>query len=127
MLDCTALGLIMFFLGLRPWKYIIALGQYKSHTLQKSWYNYYMYSASYHSALVQVLLPAYIIAPVKIHAELEIGACTTLVWGGPSMVSDGPSLIETCDFCAAMKLSSTIQGLCCIIRHEVLHALSSFP
>ena len=31
----------------------------------------YMYSASYHSALAQVLLPAYIIAPVKIHAELE--------------------------------------------------------
>ena len=33
----------------------------------------YMYSAShaYHSALAQVVLPAYIIAPVKIHAELE--------------------------------------------------------
>ena len=32
----------------------------------------YMYSASraYHSALAQVVLPAYIIAPVKIHAEL---------------------------------------------------------
>ena len=33
----------------------------------------YMYSAShaYHCALAQVVLPAYIIAPVKIHAELE--------------------------------------------------------
>ena len=33
----------------------------------------YMYSAShaYHSALAQVVLPAYITAPVKIHAELE--------------------------------------------------------
>ena len=27
------------------------------------------------------------------------GTCTTLVWGGPSVVSDGPSLIESCDFC----------------------------
>ena len=33
----------------------------------------YMYSASraYHSALAQVVLPAYIISPVEIHAELE--------------------------------------------------------
>ena len=33
----------------------------------------YMYSASraYHSALAQVVLPAYFIAPVKIHTELE--------------------------------------------------------
>ena len=32
-----------------------------------------MYSASraYHSALAQVVLPAYFIAPVKIHTELE--------------------------------------------------------
>ena len=28
-------------------------------------------SRAYHSALAQVVLPAYIIAPVKIHAELE--------------------------------------------------------
>ncbi len=34
--------------------------------------------------------------------------CTTLVWGGPSVVSDGPSLIKSCDFCVSMKLSSTI-------------------
>ena len=33
---------------------------------------------------------------------------TTLVRGGPSVVSDGPSLIESCDFCVSMKLSSTI-------------------
>ena len=26
-----------------------------------------------------------------------------------------------------MKLSLTIWGLCCIVRHEVLHASSSFP
>ena len=33
----------------------------------------YIYAASraYHSALAQVVLPAYIIAPVKLHAELE--------------------------------------------------------
>ena len=35
-------GLIMYFLGLRPRKYMITLGRYKSHTLQKPWYNYYM-------------------------------------------------------------------------------------
>ena len=40
--------------------------------------------------------------------KCDIGTCTTLVWGGPSMVSDGPSLIESCDFCVSMKLSSTI-------------------
>ena len=33
----------------------------------------------------------------------------TLIWGGPFVVSDGPSLIESCDFCVSMKLScSTI-------------------
>ena len=43
--DCTALRLIIYFLRLRPRKYTIALGQYKSYKLQKPWYNYYMYSA----------------------------------------------------------------------------------
>ena len=33
------------------------------------------------------------------------GTSTTLVWNGPSMVIDGPSLIDSC---VSMKLSSTI-------------------
>ena len=45
---------------------------------------------------------------LKFCPKCDIGTCTTLVWGGPSMVSDGPSLIESCDFCVSMKLSSTI-------------------
>ena len=44
---------------------------------------------------------------LKFCPKCDIGTCTTLVWGGPSVVSDGPSLIESCDFCVSMKLSST--------------------
>ena len=33
---------------------------------------------------------------------------SALVWDGPSLVIDGPSLIESFDFCVSMKLSSTI-------------------
>ena len=32
----------------------------------------------------------------------------TLVWGDLSVVRDGPSLIESYDFCVSMKRSSTI-------------------
>ena len=43
---------------------------------------------------------------------LHVTSCnatsTTLVWDGPSMVIDGPSLIESFDSCVSMKLSSTI-------------------
>ena len=46
--------------------------------------------------------------------KCDIGTCTTLVWGGLSVVSDGPSLIESCDFCVSMKLSSTIAIWACV-------------
>ena len=45
---------------------------------------------------------------LKFCPKCDIGICTTLVWGGPSVVSDGPSLIESCDFCVSMKLSSIL-------------------
>ena len=45
---------------------------------------------------------------MKFCPKCDIGTCTTLVWGGPSVVSDGPSLIESCDFCVSMERSSTI-------------------
>ena len=37
--------------------------------------------------------------------SIQFDISTTLVWDGPSMVIDGPSLIDSC---VSMKLSSTI-------------------
>ena len=45
---------------------------------------------------------------LKFCPKCDIGTCTILVWGGPSVVSDGPSLIKSCDFCVSMKLSSAL-------------------
>ena len=43
----------------------------QTETNQRHLYALYTTSRAYHSALAQVVLPPYFIAPVKIHTELE--------------------------------------------------------
>ena len=40
--------------------------------------------------------------------DIMHATCTTLVWDGPPVAIDGPSLIESFDFCVSENLSSTI-------------------
>ena len=46
--------------------------------------------------------------PMVSTCDIMHATCTALVWDGPSVAIDGPSLIESFDFCVSVKLSSTV-------------------